>query len=128
MTRHKLASTLETDGVIVREIDENLGRRDGPHRVLSVWDTVLQPGTMLDPHMHPDVEEVYYILEGKGEILVGEETRLVRPRQLVYIPPRQLHTIRPAGNTPLRWITIAVAVDANNPPVRSRTSESNYIA
>jgi mannose-6-phosphate isomerase-like protein (cupin superfamily) len=78
--------------------------------------------------MHPDVEEVYYILEGKGEILVGEETRLVGPGQLVYIPPQQLHTIRPAGDARLRWITIAVAVDADNPPATRQTKESSYIA
>lgn len=112
----------------VKEIRENLGSRDGTHRVLGVWDTALQPGTMLDPHMHPDVEEVYYILEGEGEILVGEETRIVGPGQLIYIPPQQLHTIRPAGDARLRWITIAVAVDATSPPVPSRTKESNYIA
>jgi len=114
--------------VIVKELRENLGSRDGTHRVLGVWDTALQPGTMLDPHMHPDVEEVYYILEGEAEILVGEETRVVGPGQLVYIPPQQVHTIRPASDAPLRWITIAVAVGADNPPVPQRTKESSYIA
>lgn len=112
----------------VKEIRENLGSRDGTHRVLGVWDTALQPGTMLDPHMHPDVEEVYYILEGEGEILVGEETRVVRSGQLVYIPPKQLHTIRPASDKPLRWITIAVAVDATKPQLQPRANESSYIA
>jgi mannose-6-phosphate isomerase-like protein (cupin superfamily) len=114
--------------MIVKGIRENLGSRDGTHRVLGVWDTALQPGTMLDPHMHPDVEEVCYILEGDAEILVGDETSIVGPGQLVYIPPQQLHTIRPAGNAPLRWITVAVALDAGNPAVPQRTKESAYIA
>jgi len=114
--------------MIVKDIHENLGSRDGTRRVLGVWDTALQPGTMLDPHMHPDVEEVYYILEGQAEILVGEETSLASPGQLIYIPPKQLHTIRPAGDTPLRWITIAVAVDVDRPAEPRRMKESSYIA
>jgi len=106
------------DGIptlIVKRIDENLGLQDGARRLLGVWDTTLPPGTILQPHLHPDAEEVYYILEGRGRIMVGDETRTVTPGHLIYIPPGQPHTIHALGVQPLRWITVAIHIGAQPP-------------
>ncbi|MFW9831229.1 MAG: cupin domain-containing protein [Candidatus Thorarchaeota archaeon] len=117
--------------MIVKHIRENLGSQDGTMRILGIWDDSLNPGTLIDPHYHTDIEEVYYILEGEGEVLVGHETRHVNPGHVVYIPPNQLHTIRPRGKEPLRWITIAIAIDPELIPSQSkqkRSEQEPYIA
>ena len=41
--------------------------------------------------------EVYYILEGKGLMRIGEETREVVPGQAVYIPPKAWQFIHNPG-------------------------------
>lgn len=65
---------------------------------------------VLDPHggqvpWHNHVqEEVYFIVEGAGEMCVGEERRMVSAGQAVYIPPRAYHQLTNTGSEPLRMI------------------------
>lgn len=50
--------------------------------------------------------EVYYILSGKGEMHIGEETQIVEPGDAVYIPPNAKQYIRNCANEPLVFICI----------------------
>ncbi len=111
--------------MIVKHIHENLGSQDGTMRLLGIWDDTLNSGLIIDPHFHTDIEQIYYILEGEGEVLVGQETRFVSPGHIVYIPPNHLHTIRPLGDTPLRWITIAIAIDSNSSPLPKKMKQDH---
>ena len=43
-------------------------------------------------HMHLDVTEYWFVLEGKGEIKVGDETYSVEPGDLVITPPLKPHS------------------------------------
>lgn len=50
--------------------------------------------------------EVYYILSGKGEMHIEDETQLVEPGDAVYIPPNARQFIHNCGNEPLVFICI----------------------
>jgi len=50
--------------------------------------------------------EVYYILSGKGEMHIEDETQLVEPGDAVYIPPHARQFIHNYGNEPLVFICI----------------------
>jgi mannose-6-phosphate isomerase-like protein (cupin superfamily) len=50
--------------------------------------------------------EVYYILSGRGEMHVDEETRTVEAGDAIYIPPNAKQFIRNAGAEPLVFICI----------------------
>ncbi len=50
--------------------------------------------------------EVYYIIEGQGEMFIDNESKPVRPGSTVYIPPRATQCIRNSGNTALVVICI----------------------
>ena len=54
-------------------------------------------------HNHPQ-EEVYVILEGEGEMCVGEERQTVTSGQAVYIPPFAFHQLTNLAETPLRLL------------------------
>ncbi len=54
-------------------------------------------------HSH-DQEEVYVVLEGAGEMCVGEERRIVTPGQAVFVPPGAFHQLTNIGDTPLRML------------------------
>lgn len=54
-------------------------------------------------HNH-EQEEIYHILEGEGEMCVGEERQAVRAGHTVYIPPGAYHQLTNTGATPLRMI------------------------
>jgi mannose-6-phosphate isomerase-like protein (cupin superfamily) len=56
---------------------------------------------------HPDEEEIYIILKGKGRIRVGDEWREVSPNTALYIPRNALHEIQCISEEPLEYIYIA---------------------
>jgi mannose-6-phosphate isomerase-like protein (cupin superfamily) len=49
-------------------------------------------------------EEIYFIVEGTGEMCLGEERTVVQSGQAVYIPPQVFHQLTNIGSTPLRMI------------------------
>lgn len=54
-------------------------------------------------HNHPQ-EEIYLILEGVGEMCVGDERRDVKSGQAVYVPSGVFHQLTNIGDEPLRMI------------------------
>lgn len=44
-----------------------------------------------EPHYHEKTGEIYFVLQGKGKMDVGDETLDLGPRDLVYIPPGTMH-------------------------------------
>ena len=102
----------------MKRIYENLGVRDGTIRFLGIWDTLLDKGVGITPHLHEDVEEVYYILEGSGEVRIGDEVTSVSNGDIIYIPPRKIHTLIQHGDKMLRFITVSIDTSqkARSPP------------
>lgn len=56
------------------------------------------------PWHKQDQEEVYFILEGRGEMCLGEEKQIVRGGQVVFIPPNEFHQLTNVGDDPLVMI------------------------
>lgn len=52
----------------------------------------IDAGVRIEPHFH-NSHEFYYVLEGSGVMQIADETREVRPRDLVYIPPNVPHSL-----------------------------------
>lgn len=55
-------------------------------------------------HYHPLTEEIYYILEGQGNMRIDDETRPVRPGDAIAIPPGALHQITNTSTVALRFL------------------------
>jgi len=70
----------------------------------------LEPGKGHDRHNHPGVEEILYILEGRGMQMVEEDgapvEREVGPGVLVHIPPGVFHSTVNAGDGPMRLLAV----------------------
>jgi mannose-6-phosphate isomerase-like protein (cupin superfamily) len=56
------------------------------------------------PWHNQDQEEVYFILEGKGEMCLGQERATLTSGQAVYIPSQAFHQLTNVGPEPLRMI------------------------
>jgi mannose-6-phosphate isomerase-like protein (cupin superfamily) len=69
-----------------------------------------EPGSMQAVHGHPDNEQVYVIVRGRGVMQVADEMEEVGEGTLVFIPPRAAHAIKNTGQEPL------VFVSATSPP------------
>ena len=64
----------------------------------------LEPdGGQVPWHNQPQ-EEVYFVLEGVGEMCLGEERRVVTSGQAVFIPPYAFHQMTNLGQTPLKML------------------------
>ena len=45
-------------------------------------------------HMHKKMEEIYFILKGKGKIFVGDESVTIKEGDLVVIPKNKFHYVQ----------------------------------
>ena len=70
----------------------------------------LEPGTGHANHNHPCVEEILYVLSGRGLQMVdapgGRVEREVGPGVLVHIPPDVFHSTVNTGDGPMRSLAI----------------------
>ena len=70
----------------------------------SVGVVTLDPDGGQVPWHNQEQEELYLVLEGEGEMCLGEERRLLGTGQAVYIPPRVFHQITNVGASPMRLL------------------------
>ena len=66
----------------------------GGAREQSLAEVSLESDQATERHYHADTEEIYYLLEGEGEMEVDGERRRVGPGDAVLIPPGARHQIR----------------------------------
>ena len=59
-------------------------------------------------HAHP-THEWYYVLKGRGTMVVEGETRRIDVGDLVYIPPQAKHSLRADAGEAMRCFCFAVA-------------------
>jgi mannose-6-phosphate isomerase-like protein (cupin superfamily) len=64
----------------------------------------LDPGGGQVPWHNQEQEELYFVIEGTGEMCLGNEQRTLSTGQAVYIPSREFHQITNIGSTPLRML------------------------
>jgi len=87
-----------------------LGREQFDSKNLAITWVECAPGSMQAVHGHPDSEQVYVVVRGRGVMQVGGEMQEVSEGTLVFIPPGAAHAIKNAGDEPL------VFVSATSPP------------
>jgi mannose-6-phosphate isomerase-like protein (cupin superfamily) len=79
------------DGSTIREL---LGLPTAPVRNQSLAEATLSPGQATERHYHAESEEIYYVVEGTGEMELDGERRQVTAGDAVLIPPGARHQIR----------------------------------
>lgn len=86
------------------EIRELLAHRNSCIEKQSLAEARVPVGGSTTPHYHPLTEEIYYILEGTGQMRIGGETREVAPGDAIAIPPGAEHEITNTGEVVLRFL------------------------
>ena len=72
----------------------------------SLAEETLFPGQSVTPHHHREIEEVYYILSGRGVMRVGDEEREVTAGDAIYIPRESRHTLENTGTEPIKLLLV----------------------
>jgi quercetin dioxygenase-like cupin family protein len=65
-------------------------------------------GRELEPHVHPDEDDAFYVLEGELTFLLGEEGLevLAGPGTFVLVPPGTRHGFTNRTDAPVRMLNI----------------------
>jgi len=66
----------------------------------------LEPDGGQVPWHNQEQEEIYFIVEGEGEMCLGEERRAIKAGQAAYIPSGIFHQLTNTGSTPMRMIYV----------------------
>jgi mannose-6-phosphate isomerase-like protein (cupin superfamily) len=81
-----------------------VGESNSGSRAVSIQITEVKPGKMQYIHAHPQ-EQCYYIIQGKGIMIINEEERAVKKGDAVFIPSHSEHGIKNTGKTILHYLT-----------------------
>jgi mannose-6-phosphate isomerase-like protein (cupin superfamily) len=89
------------DGSQIREL---LNPRNSPLQNQSLAEATLSPNQCTTAHFHPQAEEIYFVVEGRGTIEIDGEKRAVAVGDAVAIPKAQTHRICNDGDGSLRFL------------------------
>lgn len=89
-----------------RRLTQNVVGGTSPIRAtnFSLGYVTLDPNGGQVPWHNQDQEEIYFVLEGAGEMCLGSEKDTLHAGEAVYIPPGVFHQLTNTGATPLRMI------------------------
>jgi mannose-6-phosphate isomerase-like protein (cupin superfamily) len=94
-----LKSFITADGSSIRELAHpswTAARRQ------SLAEATLEPGGETAEHYHPQAEEIYYFVSGRGEMRLGEDdVAEIAAGDCVVIPPGTPHKLWNTGAEPL---------------------------
>ena len=81
-----------------------IGKADGaPNFCMRRFD--VEPGGYAPRHTH-DWEHEIYVVEGKGEVLLGDQWHEVSQGSAVFIPPNADHQIKNSSDGPLAFLCL----------------------
>jgi mannose-6-phosphate isomerase-like protein (cupin superfamily) len=66
----------------------------------------IQPGRVLEAHVHAGEDDAFYILEGEMIFMFGGEEAAAPPGTFVLVPPGIEHAFRNDGAVPVRMLNI----------------------
>jgi mannose-6-phosphate isomerase-like protein (cupin superfamily) len=66
----------------------------------------IQPGRVLEAHVHKQEDDAFYIIEGEMTFVIGDEDVSAPPGTFVLVPPGVEHAFRNDGATPVRMFNI----------------------
>jgi mannose-6-phosphate isomerase-like protein (cupin superfamily) len=96
--RGDLSAFTTKDGSEIREFHHTPAQ--------SLAEASLASGQSTQRHYHAASEEIYFVLEGEGDLDVDGELRRLRPGDAALIPPGAWHEITAAS--PLRFLCCCV--------------------
>ena len=90
--------------ILGRESDVNM------ETMTSFWITTIGAGGYNTPHSHTDEEQIYYVLEGEGRMVIGDKEIQAKAGDVGYFPKGVKHGFYNEGDKTAAFIGIAARV------------------
>jgi quercetin dioxygenase-like cupin family protein len=68
--------------------------------------TQLQPGAHFEAHYHSISDEIDFVFQGQANMTIEGEVRLIKPGDLIYIPPGVAHGFKALGDENLLVLVV----------------------
>ena len=104
VSREEIRAYRTKDGSLVREI---VHPDHIPARNLSLAEARLERGASTALHYHDESEEVYYVIAGRGILMIAGEETDIGPGQAALIPPRSRHRVANTGDEDLVFLCLS---------------------
>jgi mannose-6-phosphate isomerase-like protein (cupin superfamily) len=72
---------------------------------------MLPPGASTGPHLHREVAEFYYVMNGEGNTTLANETAAIHPGDAVPVQLNDVHSFENTGTQPLEFLIVGVSRD-----------------
>ena len=77
------------------------------HRLATVFESTLPPGGGYPlTHVHDEYEEIFYVLDGEIEYLIGSQWTAAATGTTICVPPGVVHAFRNASPHPARHLAL----------------------
>lgn len=105
---HSSPGPMEADtGAVIRRPWGSYRSVDvGPHH--QVKRIIVEPGHRLSLQRHQHRDEHWVVVQGRANIVCGEESRVLHENESVFIPVGSLHRLENPGSTPLHLVEVQV--------------------
>lgn len=80
---------------------DTVGSRQLDYRI-----STYAPMAYVARHVHKVQEQVYHVLDGEGLMEIGEERKVVRKHDVIFLPPGVWHSIQNTGLGDLTFIVV----------------------
>ena len=62
--------------------------------------------TESNPHVHDELDQIYIVIRGRGQVMIEDEVRDIEPGCLVHIPRGSCHALTPSDADPVTVYSI----------------------
>src|SRR5262249_1478278 len=70
----------------------------------------LEAGTASVPHVHKDIQEIFFVAAGTGTLIAGGENQVLREGDGILIPPGIKHTLLNNGGSVLELLILVESI------------------
>lgn len=68
----------------------------------------IDAGKQIEMHLHPTMEEYFFITKGEGIFTINEESQKIQPNKFIFVPANTQHSIFAESNLEFLYWGIAI--------------------
>lgn len=69
------------------------------------------PGQTTPDHKHVDIDEVFYVISGKGTITIDNEEIQVQEKDIIFSPNGEMHGFQ--NTSTANWVVLQIKIDTS---------------